>query len=78
MLSEIMTEKPLRLCEAVFCFLANLLQLLRLPSAEIVRYRLSLVKKHISSEVTQIGGLFFIAEICPSKVGYGIIRDRRK
>jgi hypothetical protein len=47
MLSGIMTEKPLRLCEAVFCFLANLLQLLRLPSAEIIKmlYGVSFFKK---------------------------------
>lgn len=33
--------------------------------------------QHIS-EVTNIGALFFAAEICPSMVGYGIIRDKGK
>ena len=56
MLSGIMTEKPLRLCEAVFCFLANLLQLLRLPSAEIVRYRLSLLTPPTIEIVGFLGG----------------------
>lgn len=33
--------------------------------------------QHIS-EVTNIGALFFIGKICPSMVGYGIIRDKAK
>lgn len=37
MLSGILTEKPLRLFEAVFYFLGTLLQLLRLPSTEIIK-----------------------------------------
>lgn len=46
MLSGILTEKPLRLFEAVFYFLGTLLQLLRLPSVGIIKmlYGVSFLK----------------------------------